>query len=76
MTLQGAYLIQLTPNFMSRLNFTIETKKYIFSFIRRLAVIGSQGGVKNKMFKNGSILTGKKYVVQIYVIESNRPKLH
>ena len=39
MPLQGAFLIQLTSNFMSRLNFTIEKKK---SFIRRLAVNGSQ----------------------------------
>jgi hypothetical protein len=30
---------------------------------------GGNGGVKNKKLNNGSILTGKKYVVQIYKIK-------
>ena len=35
------------------------------------AVNGGNGGVKNKMLNNDSILTGKRYVVQIYKIELN-----
>ena len=34
-----------------------------------LAVNGGNGGVKNKMLNNGSIKTGKKYVLQIYKIK-------
>ena len=52
-------------------------KKFSFSFpkilvalvYRHLAVNGGNGGVKNKMVNNGLILTGKKYVVQIYKIK-------
>ena len=40
-----------------------------FLFYRHSAVNGGNGGVKNKMLNNGSILTGKKYVVQIYKIK-------
>ena len=39
--------------------------KFSFSW----AVNGGNGGVKNKMFNNSSILTGKKHVVQIYKIK-------
>ena len=34
-----------------------------------LPALGGNGGGKNKMLNNGSILTGKKYVVQIYKIK-------
>ena len=42
-----------------------------FNFIvyRHSTVNGGNGGVKNKMLNNGSILTGKKYVVLIYKIK-------
>ena len=37
--------------------------KNLISLIYRHSAVN--GGVKKKMLKNGSILTGKKYVVQI-----------
>ena len=40
--------------------------KLSFSF---LPPLGGNGGVKNKMLNNGTILTGKKYVVQIHKIK-------
>ena len=39
-----------------------------FNFFYLSPRVGN-GGVKNKMLNNGSILTGKKYVVQIYKIK-------
>ena len=53
---------------MKRPDFLFVTK---FSFLvyRHSAVNGGNGGVKNKMLNNGQILTGKKYVVQIYEIK-------
>ena len=40
------------------------------AFFIHSAVNGGNGGVKNKMLNNSSILTGKKkYVVQIYKIK-------
>ena len=53
MNLEGIFLIQLTSNFVSRL-------------ACHLAVNGRNDGVKNKILKNGLILTGKKCVVKIY----------
>ena len=41
----------------------------IFVVYRHSAVNGGNGGVKNKMLNNCSILTGEKYVVQIYKIK-------
>ena len=41
----------------------------VFLVHRHLAVNGGNGGVKNKMLNNGSIITRKKYVVQIYKIK-------
>ena len=55
--LEGAFFIQSTSNFMKRPDFVLVTK---FSL---------NGGVKIKMLNNDSILTGKKYVVQIYKIK-------
>ena len=43
--------------------------KFSFSCLHHLAVNGGNGGVKNKMLNNSSILTGKRYVVQIYEIK-------
>ena len=40
MPLESAFLIQLTSNFVTRLNFTIEKKKYF-----HLSVIGGKGSV-------------------------------
>ena len=44
-------------------------QNFVFLVYRHSAVNGGNGGVKNKMLNNGSILTGKKYVVQIYKIK-------
>ena len=41
----------------------------VFLVYRHSAANDGNGGVKNKMLNNGSILTGKKYVVQIYKIK-------
>ena len=48
MPLEGAFLIQLTSNFMSRLNFTIEKKKNRFLFAQHLSINGG----KDKKPKN------------------------
>ena len=64
MLLEGAFFIQSISNFMKRPDFLFVTK-FSFSCLPPLAVNGGNGGVKNKMLNNGSILTGKKYVVQI-----------
>ena len=45
---------------------------FLFIVYRHSAVNGGIGGVKNIMLNNGSIITGKKYVVQIY--KTNRVK--
>ena len=65
MLLEGAFFIQSISNFMKRPVFVFVTK---FSF-SCLPPLGGNGGVKNKMLNNCSILTGKKYVVQIYKIK-------
>ena len=54
--------------FYEKARFIICDKIYFFHVYRHSAVNGGNGGVKNKMLNNGSILTGKKYVVQIYKI--------
>jgi hypothetical protein len=61
MLLEGAFFIQSISNFMKRPDF-------VFVY-RHSAVNSGNGGFKNKMLNNGSILTGKKYVVQIYKIK-------
>jgi hypothetical protein len=61
MLLEGAFFIQSISNFMKRPDFLFVTK-FSFSCLPPL-------GVKNKMLNNGLILTGKKYVVQIYKIK-------
>ena len=63
MPLEGAFLIQLTSNFVSRINFTIR-KKHIFIFARSSAVNGGNGGVQNKTLKNYSTLTTKMRVIK------------
>ena len=65
MLLEGAFVIQLISNFMKRPDFLFLTN-LVFLVYRHLTV---NGGVKNKMLNNGSILAGKKYVVQRYKIK-------
>ena len=55
--------IQLISNFMKRSSFFLCDKILFFLFT---AVNGGNSGVKKKMLKNGSIVTGKIYVIQIY----------
>ena len=55
MLLEGAFFIKIISNFMKRSDFLFVTK---FSF-SCLPPLGGNGGVKNKMLNNGSILTGK-----------------
>ena len=64
MLLEGAFFIQSISNFMKRPDFLFVTK-FCFSCFS----LGGNGGVKNKMLNNGSILMRKKYVVQIYKIK-------
>ena len=68
MLLEGAFFIQSISNFMKRPDFLFLTK-FTFSFLPPLGGIQRNVGVRNKMLNNGSILTGKKYVVQIYKIK-------
>ena len=63
MLLERAFFIQLISNFMKNVT------NLVFLVYCHLAVNGSNGGVKNKMLNNGSILTGKVYVVQMYQIK-------
>ena len=69
MPLEGAFLIQLTSNFVSRLTFTNEKK---FSFF--LPAVCGNGSVKNKTLKNDSIFTGKNMLYN-YMNEPNIPKI-
>ena len=55
MLLEGAFFIQSISNFMKRPDFLFATK---FSF-SCLPPLGGNGGVKNKMLNNGSVLTEK-----------------
>ena len=65
MLLEGAFFIQSISNLMKRSDFVFVSK---FSF-SCLPPLGGNGWVKNKMLNNGSILTEKKYVVQISKIK-------
>ena len=67
MLLEGAFFIQSISNFLKRPDFYLR-QNLVFLVYRHSAVNGGNGGVKNKMLNNGLILTGKKYVVQIYKI--------
>ena len=53
---------------MERPDFLL-VKNLVFFVYRHSAVNGGNSGVKNKMLNNGSILTGKNYVVQKYKIK-------
>ena len=68
MLLEGAFLFQSISNFIKRPDILFVTK-FSFSCLTPLAVFGGNGGVKNKMLNNGSILTVKIYVVQSYKIK-------
>ena len=68
MLLEAAFFIQLTTNLMKRPDFYLR-QNLVFLVYRHSAVNGGNGGVKNKMLNNGSISTGKKYVLQIYKIK-------
>ena len=71
MLLEGAFFIQSILNFMKRPNFLF-WQNLVFLVYRHSAVNGGNGGVKNKMLNNGSILTAKKYFVQIYKIKLHK----
>ena len=69
MLLEGAFFIQSISNVMEKGQIFYLWQNLVFLVYPPLAVNGGNGGVKNKMLNNGSILTGKKYVVQIYKIK-------
>ena len=55
--------------FYQKARFLIFWQNLVFLVYRHSAVNGGNGDVKKKMLNNGSILTGKKNVVQIYKIK-------
>ena len=63
---EGAFLIQLISYFMKRPDFLFAKK---FSFYCHSAVNSDNGSIKNKILKNGSILTEK------FMKESCIPKI-